>query len=45
MEKTNRKILIYKLEISQLERHRQFEIKLPANLKKIKGVIITVSKI
>jgi hypothetical protein len=38
-----RKYLIEVLEISQVERHRQFEIKLPANIKKITGVIITTA--
>jgi hypothetical protein len=45
MEKPKKKIVIHRLDITELERHRQFEIKLPANFKKITGVIITVSKI
>lgn len=40
----NKKVIIHTLEISQPERLRQFEIKLPANIKCIKGVIITSSK-
>jgi hypothetical protein len=38
-----KKYLIQILEISGLERHRQFEIKLPANIKRITGVIITTA--
>lgn len=45
MEKTKKKIVVYKLSVNELERHRQFEIKLPANVKKVTGIILTVSKI
>jgi hypothetical protein len=39
-----KKYLIHTMEISQLERHKQFEIKLPSNVKKVTGVIITTGR-
>jgi hypothetical protein len=39
-----KKYLIHTMEISQLERHKQFEIMLPANVKKITGVIISTAR-
>lgn len=38
-----KKYRIEVIEISQFERHKQFEIKFPANVKKVTGVIITTS--
>jgi hypothetical protein len=43
--KKKKRVMIHSLEITELERFRQFEIKLPANVKKVTGVIITVSQI
>jgi hypothetical protein len=39
-----KKYLIKIIPITQLERHKVFEIKLPANVKKVSGVIITTSQ-
>ena len=41
--KTKRKIVITKLEVTRLERFRPFEIRLPANVKKITGILATTS--
>ena len=41
--KTKRKIIIDKLEITRLERFRPFEIRLPANVKEITGILVTTS--
>jgi hypothetical protein len=41
--KTKRKIIIAKLEINKLERFKPFEIRLPANTKKITGIVVTAS--
>jgi hypothetical protein len=38
-----RKIIVTKVEVSKLERFKPFEIKLPANVTKIKGVLVTAS--
>lgn len=42
--RSKRKYIIQVLEINDLERFRQFEIRLPANVKKVTGVIITTSQ-
>lgn len=41
--KTKRKIIITKLEVSKLERFKSFEIRLPANVKKVTGILVTAS--
>lgn len=40
-----RKIIITKMEIKQAERFKLFEIKLPANVTKVTGILITASAI
>lgn len=45
MKKPIRKIVVATLEITALERYKQFEIKLPGGIKKITGIIVTTSKI
>jgi len=42
--RTKRRIIVQKLEIMKLERFKPFEIRLPANVKKITGIAITVSR-
>jgi len=39
-----KKYVVAIVEISQPERHKQFEIKLPSNVAKVTGVIITSSR-
>ncbi len=41
--KTKRRIIIVKLEIDKLERFRPFEIRLPANVKRVTGIAVTTS--
>jgi hypothetical protein len=41
--KVKRKILIYQMAIDTLERHKPFEIRLPAGVKKVTGIIVTAS--
>jgi hypothetical protein len=41
--RVKRKIIITKVEVSKLERFKPFEIKLPANVTKIKGVLVIAS--
>lgn len=41
--KTKRKIIITKLVIDSPERFKPFEIRLPANVKKITGILVTTS--
>lgn len=41
--KTRRKIIITKLELDKLERFKPFEIRLPANVKKVTGIAVTTS--
>jgi hypothetical protein len=41
--KKKTKIIIHTIEVDEPERHRQFEIKLPANIKRIKGVILATT--
>lgn len=43
MAKAKKRYSIYILEINQFERHKSFEIKLPGNVRKVSGVIITSS--
>jgi hypothetical protein len=40
---TKRKIIITKLEVIKLERFRPFEIRLPANARKLTGILVTAS--
>jgi len=35
---------ILSIPITQLERHKEFEIKLPLNVTRVTGVIVTTSK-
>lgn len=41
--KTKRRIIVTKLEVDKLERFRPFEIRLPANVKKVTGIAVTAS--
>ncbi|MBX2956301.1 MAG: hypothetical protein KF846_09100 [Cyclobacteriaceae bacterium] len=41
--KTKRRIIIAKLEVNKLERFKPFEIRLPANVKKVTGILVTTS--
>jgi hypothetical protein len=41
--KTRRRILIEKIEINGLERQKEIEIKLPSNVSRVTGIIITNS--
>ena len=41
--KTKRRIIMTKLEINQFERFKPFEIRLPANVKKVTGIGVTTS--
>jgi len=41
--KTKRRIIIAKLEIDRHERFMPFEIRLPANVKKVTGIAVTTS--
>ncbi len=43
LTKIKRKIIVTKVEVSNLERFKPFEIKLPANVTKIKGILVTAS--
>lgn len=38
-----RRYIIHKVIINDYERHKQFEIRLPNNVKKVTGIIITTS--
>jgi hypothetical protein len=38
-----KKYKVFTLYVSQLERHKPFEIKIPANVKKVSGIIITAT--
>jgi len=38
---SKRKFLIQEIEFGSLERFRQIEIKLPANVKKVTGICVT----
>jgi|GEM_PF-1567834 len=40
-----KKYVVAIVEVRQPERYKQFEIKLPSNVAKVTGVIITSSKI
>jgi hypothetical protein len=40
---SKRKTIITKFEVTKLERFKSFEIRLPANVKKITGVLVTAS--
>jgi hypothetical protein len=41
--RTKRKIIITRLEVTRLERFKPFEIRLPANVKKLSGILVTAS--
>lgn len=41
--KTKRKIIITKVEVNKFERFKPFEIKLPANVTKVTGILVTAS--
>jgi hypothetical protein len=41
--KTKRKIIITKFEVAKLERFRPVEIRLPANVRRITGILMTAS--
>ena len=41
--KTKRRIIITKLEVDRLERFKPFEIRIPANVKKVTGIAVTTS--
>lgn len=41
--KTKRKIIIAKLDVTRFERFQPFEIRLPSNVKKITGILVTTS--
>jgi len=40
---TKRKVIITKVSIEKLERFKPFEIRLPANARKVTGVMVTSS--
>jgi hypothetical protein len=40
---SKRKIIITKFEVTKLEKFKPFEIRLPANVKKITGILVTAS--
>jgi hypothetical protein len=42
--KTKRKIIITKFEVDKLERFKLFEIRLPANVKKVTKILVTASE-
>ena len=42
--KITRRFLITKVEINKMERFKPFEIRLPANVKKVTGIAVTVSR-
>jgi hypothetical protein len=39
-----RKIIVTKVEIKELERFKPIEIRLPSNVRKITGVLVTASR-
>jgi hypothetical protein len=41
--RTKRKIIVTKLEVNKLERFKPVEIHLPANVKKVTGILVTAS--
>lgn len=40
---TKRKVIVTKIQVAKLERFRPIEIKLPANVKKVTGILVTAS--
>lgn len=42
--KVKRKIIITKIEVTKLERFVPFEIRLPANVSKVTGLLVTASR-
>jgi hypothetical protein len=38
-----KRFIIHKVVINEFERHKQFEIRLPAHVKQVTGIIITAS--
>lgn len=43
VSRTKRKLIITRFEVSKLERFKPFEIRLPANVKKLTGILVTAS--
>lgn len=41
--KTKRRIITVKVDVSKFERFKPFEIRLPANVKRVTGILITAS--
>jgi hypothetical protein len=41
--RTKRKLIVTRFEVSKLERFKPFEIRLPANVKKLTGILVTAS--
>jgi hypothetical protein len=41
--KTKRKIIVVKFDVNKLERFKPFQIRLPSNVKKITGILVTTS--
>jgi hypothetical protein len=41
--KTKRRIIVARLEVDKLERFKPFEIRLPANVKKVTGILVTAT--
>lgn len=42
--RTKRKIVVKKVEITELESFKAIEIKLPANVRKVTGILVTASE-
>jgi len=40
-----KKYKVFTLNINQLERHKSFQIRIPANVKKVSGIIITATSL
>lgn len=41
--RTKRRIIVVKFEVNKLERFKPFEIRLPSNVKKVTGILVTTS--
>jgi len=41
--KTRRVVIVTKVKITQLERFKRFEIRLPSNVTRVTGVLVTAS--
>lgn len=42
---TKRRVIVIKLDITRLEKYKPVEIRLPANVKKVTGVLATASAV